>query len=224
MKKSQLIFGAAILVAGFTACSSSNNPAKADVVILSQYVDSVVKEEPVYTMDNWKAIDNGYQERALNAEKNMAEMTDDDKATAEASKAKYAELKAKYEANLKETENTAKQNAANTDYRQVLRNNLFGDGMIGADIKFGFVTANNIKDVYEKFVGTVGDNKNNYTREDWDEIKVLYEALDNRKNEIEKDLDGKDNRRIAELKIKFASIKAFKRTGEKVKENSKSKE
>ena len=70
----------------------------------------------------------------------------------------------------------------------------------------------------------MADNKNNYTREDWDEIKVLYEALDNRKNEVEKDLAGKDNMRIAALKIKFATIKALKRTAEKVEENTKSKQ
>lgn len=224
MKKIQLILGAALLVAGFTACTNSNDPAKADVVILSQYVDSVVKVDPVYTMDNWMAIDNGYQARVVNAEKNMASLTEEDKATAEASKAKYAELKAKYEDKLKEAETSANQAAATTDYRRILRNNLFGDDVVGSDMKFNFVTAKNIKDVYEKFVGTVADNKDNYTREDWDEIKVLYEGLDNRKNEIEKDLDGKDNMKIAGLKVKFATIKSLRRTTEKVEENTKSKQ
>jgi hypothetical protein len=36
-----------------------------------------------------------------------------------------------------------------------------------------------------------------YTREDWDEIKVLYEALDTRKNTVEKDLASSDNMKIA---------------------------
>lgn len=224
MKNVQLILGAALLAAGFTACSNSNDPAKADVVILNQYVDSVAKVEPVYTVENWMAIDNGYQSRALNAEKNMAALTDEEKATAEASKAKYADLKAKYEAKLKDAEAAAKKAAATPDYRLMLRNKLFGEGVVGSDMKFGFVTAKNIKDVYEKFVGTVADNKNNYTREDWDEIKTLYEGLDNRKNEVEKDLAGKDNMRIAALKIKFATIKALKRTTEKIEENTKSKE
>ena len=224
MKKVQLILGAALLAVGFTACNNTNDAAKADVEILSEYVDSVANVEPVYTMENWMAIDNGYQSRALSAERNMAELSDEEKATAEASKAKYADLKSKYEAKLKEVETAANQAAATPDYRLLLRNKLFGEGVVGADMKFGFVTAKNIKDVYEKFVGTVSDNKDNYTREDWDEIKTLYEGLDNRKNEVEKDLAGQDNRRIAGLKIKFASIKAFKRTAEKVEENTKSKE
>ena len=224
MKKSQFILGAVLLVTGFTACNNSNDPAKADAVILNQYVDSVVNLKPEYTVENWMAIDNGYQSLVLDAEKNMASLTDEEKAAAEASKAKYAELKAKYEAKLKEAEAAAQLAAATPDYRLMLRNKLFGEGVVGADMKFGFVTAKNIKDVYEKFVGTVADNKNNYTREDWDEIKVLYEGLDSRKNEVEKDLAGKDNMRIAGLKIKFATMKAFRRTAEKVEENTKSKQ
>jgi hypothetical protein len=91
-------------------------------------------------------------------------------------------------------------------------------------MQFGYVTANNALSVYDNFVNTVAANKNKYTREDWDEIKVLYEALDTRKNEIEKDLDGKDNRKIAGLKIRFASIKALQRGGSKGTENRQAKE
>ena len=86
------------------------------------------------------------------------------------------------------------------------------------------VTANNILSVYKNFVNTIADNKNNYTREDWDEIKVLYEALDTRKNAVEKDLATKDNLKIAGLKIKFVAIKATHRGGEKAEENKKAKE
>ena len=37
--------------------------------MLNSYVDSVEGLTPVYTTENWTAIDNGYQERALRAEK-----------------------------------------------------------------------------------------------------------------------------------------------------------
>jgi hypothetical protein len=36
--------------------------------------------------------------------------------------------------------------------------------------------------VYDQFVNTVQTNKDKYSREDWDEIKLMYEALDSRKN------------------------------------------
>jgi hypothetical protein len=213
------------MVTGFAACNNSaTETAKQDAANLNQYVDSVESIPPVYTVANWSAVDNGYQERALKAEQTLATLEAADKAKVEESKAKYAALKTTYEAKLKEKEAEAKLAAATPDYRQVLRNRLFGEGKIGADMKFEFATANNLLSVYKNFVNTVADNKNNYTREDWDEIKVLYEALDNRKNAVEKDLPSGDNLKIAGLKIKFASIKATNRGGAKAEENRESKQ
>jgi hypothetical protein len=64
---------------------------------------------------------------------------------------------------------------------------LFGEGKIGDDMNFDWVNATNILGVYDQFVNTVKDNKDNYSREDWDEIKLMYEALDSRKNTVEKE-------------------------------------
>jgi hypothetical protein len=47
------------------------------------------------------------------------------------------------------------------------------------------VNATNILGVYDQFVNTVKDNKDNYSREDWDEIKLMYE-LDSRKIRLKK--------------------------------------
>jgi hypothetical protein len=207
------------------ACNNSaNDQAKQDAVVLTQYVDSVSNLTPVYTQENWTMIDNAYQERAMKAESKLASLQADEKAKAEASKVKYAELKATYAAKIKEREAAATAKATTSDYRQILRNKLFGEGKIGSDMQFAFVNGKNILSVYQNFVDKVADNKNNYTREDWDEIKVLYEALDTRKNEVEKDLAGSDNMKIAGLKIRFASIIATHRGGAKVKENAASKE
>lgn len=220
MKKIKFIIGAGILAGGFSACNNSNDEAKQDANALAMYVDSVDQVTPVYTTAYWADIDNGYKVRVEKAEKNITAMSAEDKAKAEASKAKYELLKAKYELAIKEKEAAA----AVPDSRQVLRSKLFGEGKIGSDMKFGFVTANNIKDVYEKFVNAVDDNKNEYSREDWDEIKTLYEALDTRKNEVEKDVATNDNLRIAALKVKFAAIKSVKRPAAKADENIKSKD
>ena len=224
MKNLKVGFAVLILISGLAACNDSAKvTAKEDAVILTEYVDSVESLPPVYTVENWTTIDNGYQERATRAEKTIANLEAADKEKTEASKAKYAALKASYETKLKEKEAADKMAVTTSDYRQVLRNRLFGEGKIGADMKFGFVTANNIMEVYNKFVNDVQDNRNNYTREDWDEIKVLYEALDTRKNEVEKELSGSDNLKIAGLKVKFATIKATHRAGTKGTENSESK-
>ncbi|MEP7256221.1 MAG: hypothetical protein ABI666_10640 [Ferruginibacter sp.] len=226
MKKTYLIIAAAVISIGFTACNGANDEAKQDAASLNQYVDSVENLAPVYTTENWTAIDNGYQERAMKAEKNLAALDAAEKTKAEESKAKYATLKAKYEANIKESEAKAKMEATTTspNFRQVLRSKLFGEGKIGDDMKFEYVTGDNILGVYKNFVNAVADNKNNYTREDWDEINVLYEALDTRKNVVEKDLKTSDNLKIAGLKIRFASIASTHRGGTKVKENTESKQ
>ena len=223
MRKTHLMM-AAILSIGFTACNNANDGAKKDAEVLTMYVDSVDNLTPVYTTANWTVIDNGYQARVTEAEKNMATYSAEEKARAEASKAKYEALKAKYEMNIKEAEAKAAMATTTPNYRQVLRNRLFGEGKIGDDMKFEFVTAANILSIYKNFVNTVSDNRESYTREDWDEIKVLYEALDNRKNAVEKDLAAGDNLKIAGLKIKFAAIKATHRIGSKVEENKESKQ
>ena len=226
MTKTKLLIAAAIVSVGFTACNNENKEAKQDAEMLNMYVDSVENATPVYTVANWTAIDNGYQERATRAEKNLAALSAEEKAKAEASKARYEALKAKYELAIKEQEMKAAMQPANTapNFRKVLRDRLFGEGKIGDDMQFAFVTGANILGIYQNFVDAVADNKKNYTREDWDEINVLYEALDTRKNAVEKDLKTADNLKIAGLKIRFASIASTHRGGTKVKENTESKQ
>lgn len=225
MRTIYLVLSTAICINGFVACNNSaNDEAKQDVAYLTQYVDSVATLTPVYTQDNWTAIDNAYQERAMKAESKIETLQAEDKERAEASKLKYAELKATYAAKIKDREVAEAAKANTPDYRQTLRASLFGDGKVGNDMQFAFVNGKNILSVYQNFVDKVADNKKNYTREDWDEINVLYEALDTRKNEVEKDLEGRDNRKIAGLKIRFASIVATHRGGTKVTENAESKD
>ena len=218
------MIAAAIVSIGFTACNNANDAAGKDAEILNMYVDSVQGLTPVYTVESWTVIDNGYQERAIAAEKNYAALSAEGKAKADASKAKYEALKAKYEFNIKENEATAKIVGTSPNFRTVLRDRLFGEGKVGDDMKFMYANGDNIHDIYKNFVNTVADNKNNYTREDWDEIKVLYEALDTRKNVVEKDLSTADNLKIAALKIRFVTILDTHRAGSKVKENTEAKQ
>lgn len=119
-------------------------------------------------------------------------------------------------------------NKANEDkilvHKKKLRNTLFGEGKIGSDMSFDFVTAKNAREVYHNFVDAVSANKDVYSREDWDEVKVLYEALDTRKIAIEKDLAGKDNLAIAGDKIRFATMNTINRPSAKIEENSEAKQ
>lgn len=223
MKKIHLAAIAATVMIGFTACTNSaNDAAKKDAENFTNYVDSVESATPIYTEANWAIIDEGYRERALKAEAALEKLEADDKAKTEAAKAKYATLKLTYETKIKEAE--APKPVAG-DYRSILRNRLFGEGKIGADMNFSFVNADNILNTYQRFVDAVDAGKDDFTREDWDEIKVLYEGLDNRKNTVEKEgLKAADNLKIAGLKVKFSAIKSVNRPGAKVKENVESKQ
>ncbi|MDI6051031.1 hypothetical protein QLS31_14455 [Flavobacterium sp. XS2P24] len=117
------------------------------------------------------------------------------------------------------------QAAVAANPKQQLRNALFGEGKIGDDMSFTWVNKDNILGVYQQFVSTVETNKDAYSREDWDEIKLMYEALDSRKNTVEKEgLSGDDNRKIASLKLKFAPMYTVNRMGAKSGEMKKAKE
>ena len=222
MKKIKLVMTVAFVITGFIACKNSPTIAQQDAMNLNNYVDSVENLTPVYTAVYWAELDNGYKLRLNKTNDTKATLEVSDKTKVEESEAQYAVLKNTYEIKIKETEKTAV--ITTPDYRQSLRNNLFGEGMIGTDMNFGFATANNLLSIYRKFVNTVDENKNNYSREDWDEIKVLYEALDTRKNTVEKQLPDGDNTKIAGLKIKFSAIKATHRGGTKGEENKAAKE
>jgi len=221
MKKIKLVVAAGLVIVGFTACENSQTIAQQDAMDLNSYVDSIGNLTPVYTAAYWSDLDNGYKVRVAKADNTMATLETSDKAKLEESKIQYAVLKTTYEIKIKDAETHANNSS---DYRQALRNNLFGEGMIGSDMSFSFATANNLLSIYRKFVNTVDENKNKYSREDWDEIKVLYEALDTRKNTVEKQLPDGDNTKIAGLKIKFSLIKATHRGGTKGEENKAAKE
>ena len=206
-----------LLTAGFVACTNNKTGERTASVDLKEYVDSMNSTNLDYTQENWDMIDKGYQERATRAEAELANYSDAEKAELEASKKRYAELKAKYDAQLKVNSQPL------PDAKVRLRNSLFGEGKVGDDMSFDFVTGENILSVYEAFVDAVDVNRNTYSREDWDEIKLLYEALDTRKNKVEPNLANAHNRRIAALKIKFASIIETNRPGKKVDENADAK-
>ena len=222
MKKIKLVMTVAFVITGFIACKNSPTIAEQDAMNLNNYVDSVETLTPVYTAVYLSELDNGYQLRLNKTNDTKATLEASDKTRVEESEAQYAVLKNTYEIKIKEAEKTAV--ITTPDYRQSLRNNLFGEGMIGTDMSFGFANANNLLSIYRKFVNTVADNRNSYSREDWDEIKVLYEALDTRKNTVEKQLPDGDNTKIAGLKIKFSAIKATHRGGTKGEENKAAKE
>ncbi|MDR7371169.1 hypothetical protein [Flavobacterium aquidurense] len=218
MKNIQLLSGIALIALSFTSCKDEKQE-KAQKTIDSYvtYVDSVKNVNADNLKENWKDVEAEYDRRAENAQLALADIKDNTAETEKinASKIKYEEFK---------NEMTAAFTPPAPSPKQQLRNALFGEGKIGDDMSFSWVNAQNIHSVYQQFVHTVEDHKDSYSREDWDEIKLLYEALDSRKNTVEKEgLSGEDNRKIAGLKMKFAPMYTVNRMGAKSEENKEAK-
>jgi hypothetical protein len=223
MKNTKLFLGIALVALGFASCKDEKETqAQKTVDTYVMYVDSLGNVASLDAKGNWQAIDADYQMRSVEADAALANLKDKIAAQEriDASRAKYLELKAKVEADL-----TADQPAAVVNPKQQLRNALFGEGKIGDDMNFNWVNASNIHRVYQQFIHTAEDHKDSYSREDWDEVKLMYEALDSRKNTVEKEgLTAEDNRKIAGLKFKFAPMLKLNRMGAKSEEMKEAKQ
>lgn len=220
MKKKNLILVLALIVLGFASCKSDEETkAEKSVESYIVFVDSVENVAPSDAVVNWQTIDASYQLKVSEAEMALENLKEKEKAQERinTSKSKYELLKVQMEADILAAE------VANS--KRQMRNALFGEGKVGDDMNFDWVNKDNILGVYQQFVDTVDKNKDNYSREDWDEIKLMYEALDSRKNTVEKEgLTSADNRKIAGLKLKFAPMFTFNRIGAKSDEMEEAKQ
>jgi hypothetical protein len=227
MESKKLLLGIAVIALGFTSCKDEKTEqAEKTVDSYVMYVDSVGNVAAEDAKGNWQGIEATYELKSGEAEAAIANMKDNAKAQErlDASRAKYEALKVKYEA--EKAEKAEKEVVAvPVNPKQQLRNALFGQGKIGDDMNFNWVNKDNIHSVYQQFIHTAEDNKDSYSREDWDEIKLMYEALDSRKNTVEKEgLSSEDNRKIAGLKFKFAPMLKVNRMGAKSGEMKRAKE
>lgn len=218
MRNIKIASAVTLLVLGLTSCKDEKQE-KAQKTIDSYvaYVDSVKNVSADNLKENWKTVEAEYDRKSQEAQKALADLKDNSAATEKinASKIKYEEFK---------NEMTTVFAPPAPSPKQQLRDALFGAGKIGDDMNFSWVNAQNIHSVYQQFVHTVENNKDKYSREDWDEVKLMYEALDSRKNTVEKEgLTAEDNRKIAGLKIKFAPMYTVNRMGAKSEENKDAK-
>lgn len=218
MKNIRVAAGIAVLVLGLASCKDEKQErAQKTVDNYVAYVDSVKNVAVADLKDNWESVEAEYDRKSQEAQAALADIKDNTAATEKinSSKIKYEEFKKEFTAQIAPPVPSPKQQ---------LRDALFGAGKIGDDMNFSWVNAQNIHSVYQQFVSTVEDNKDKYSREDWDEIKLMYEALDSRKNTVEKEgLTAEDNRKIAGLKIKFAPMYKINRMGAKSEENKEAK-
>jgi hypothetical protein len=183
-----------------------------------QFVDSVSTVSADDAAAKWDSIEKLYDKKTevLNTEVDKLENKSAIEEKINLAATKYEEFKKSI------IEKKVALDAQNENLKE--KKELFGSDFISDDLKFEWVNKDNILNVYDNFVTAVSKNKDAYSREDWDEIKMFYEALDTRKNTVEKEgLSSSDNRKIAMLKIKFAPMFTLNRMGAKSEENAKAK-
>ena len=99
MKKINLFAGAAIIALGFSSCKDENEKvAEKSFDSYEKYVDSVSNVTVDEAKTNWQTIEADYNAKTAEAEAALANMKDQAAAQErlDKSKAKYAELKAKF--------------------------------------------------------------------------------------------------------------------------------
>jgi hypothetical protein len=219
MKKVQLSILALLLGTSFFSCTDAKvKDAEKNVQNYARYVDSISVVSTENIKQNWNIVESTTLEKKLQAQSSVETIKDNPELKEKINivNSKYNEFRIKYQ------QDVDKMNAAQAKLN--FRNAFFSGTAIGEEMNFDWVNKDNILSVYDLFVSTASKNKDSYSREEWDEIKLMYEALDTRKNTVEKEgLTSADNFKIAKLKLKFAPMFTFNRMGAKSEENSAAK-
>ncbi|OYX84914.1 MAG: hypothetical protein B7Y83_06550 [Flavobacteriales bacterium 32-34-25] len=197
-----------------TSCKDEKQElANQKVEEFKMYVDSINQVAIEKTSENWEIIQAKYDKTRMDAQEAIDQLENkmDMDSIMLKTNNEYEEYKAKV---ILEKDAIVRNN---------FRNSFFSE-KVNDDMKFEWVNKDNIADVYSNFVATVEKNKASYSREDWDEIKLIYEALDTRKNTVEKEgLSSSNNIKIAGLKIKFSTMYQINRVSAKSNENEEAK-
>ena len=226
MKNSVLKIGLfSIILIGIVSCKNEEKElADKRITALESYVDSLKEVNAEDRQANWDKIATDFDKKSIEANDALVNLKDEEKtnsqAKVDAATAKYTDFKVSAQSKPE-----AVKVAAKPKPNQILRDRLFGAGKIGEDMNFAWVNKNNILKTYDTFFQAYKDNKSNFSREDYDEIKLMYEALDSRKNTVEKEgLSAEDNNKIASIKFKFGPMFKINRMGAKGREAEKAKE
>ena len=219
-----------MILLGMVSCKNKEKEmADKRISELESYVDSLKTVSAEDREANWDRISQDYNTKNTNANDALSGLDQDSQTKSQerinASNAKYDEYKVIVVTEKETASNDAAAIPVKPNSSQLLRDRLFGAGKIGNDMSFAWVNKDNILNVYDNFFESYKKNKGDFTREDYDEIKLMYEALDARKNTVEKEgLSGDDNRKIAGLKLKFAPMYTLNRMGAKNGEMQRAKE
>lgn len=209
-----------VLISVVSCKNKEKETADKKIAALQTYIDSLEDVKTADVATNWERISTDFDRKTKESNEAVSKLSEDTKAK---SQARVDSINTRYGV-IKSSVELAKA-PKKVNPNQKLRNLFFGADKIGDDMNFSWVNKDNILPTYQKFFDSYKANKANFSREDYDEVKLIYEALDSRKNTVEKEgLTSSNNMKIASIKFKFAPMFKINRIGAKARENEEAKE
>ncbi len=208
-------------IVALVACNNGTNKQElsAQVENLQKWIDSVKTANVVYDSTTWVALDGQYKAATADLTANADKLKEEEKAKLEASQKSWEEYKIAYVAKMEESTKASEpaMTGFNDEAKIVMAKTIFGEVAMMNTMDFSWVNASNILSTYNGFYEKFKANQSSYDADQLAYVKALYEALDTRKNEVEKEkaFKGSDNIKIAQTKTKFAVLFASEKTGSK---------
>ncbi len=173
-----------------------------------EYVIEHQNNTEKYLDRQWAEIEQEYNEKQNKAEAKMDSWNDQMRAEYQTLKQNWESFHENHTAELKARE----QQKAD----EILMSSLLPEGI---NHELTNVTSSNVVEVYKHFVNNVEARKDNLTKEEWTRVENLWDRLDDRKDQVEKDVKAGDEIILAEQKMKYTGIKALNRPVAKTEEN-----
>jgi len=203
-----------------TACNKKDESWKKSYEDYRTYVKSSNDSIGFYYDQDSAMAEQAYNDRMNAVETNMANMDEE-------SKKEYAQLKVDYDAlrTKYQDERSEKMRASAMNSGDARKVRLFGMLLPqGTEMNLSSVTPENLLPTYISFVEAVDQNRETLSAEDWDEVEKIWDALDNRKQEVEKQAPSGANNKIASEKLKYGGLKTRFRAQAKREAKSESKD
>ena len=135
-----------------------------------------------------------YNERREVVNQNLEELDDNQRAEVDALDQRYNQALQQRERQYEEV-----------NRRKTLRRDLLGLEVRNLDMSD--VTAENIGNVYDRFITTLSENVGQYEQRDWNQIEGWWNALNNRYQTLEGELQAPVKRTIAQAQNRYQEIR-----------------
>ncbi|GAB3203210.1 hypothetical protein ABID22_000976 [Pontibacter aydingkolensis] len=142
---------------------------------------------------NWPKVKEELRQRNAQLEQNFDSLSDK-------SKQEYRDLQERYK--RWETRQERRQ-AQPLDPSKLT---LFEEQLLREYKNLQSINANNIREAYLTFMGTVRAKRRNWTPDDWDYVDYVYSQLNQRRGQVEGQISTGDNLKIRALQAEYLTL------------------